>query len=156
MFEFIKTRFHGLGYKIINAVFISVVVFSSINTLMFIVKYHPHQCVYANVLAGRNMEQATGTLDYWGLSYRKALEYILETDKDKIIKIHVANLPGEFNAHILAHDDRKRLKYVNPGEAKYFLTILERRKHEFLCRDDYFSLEINGLRFVDVYKLKKE
>ncbi len=75
LFKFIKIKFHGSGYKIINTAFIFIIVSSLINTTQFMVKYHPHQCVCGNIFAGRDMRRAKYqfALDYWGLSYRKAL-----------------------------------------------------------------------------------
>ncbi|MBA7510883.1 hypothetical protein ES705_02872 [subsurface metagenome] len=125
LFKFIKIKFHGSGYKIINTAFIFIIVSSLINTTQFMVKYHPHQCVYGNILAGRDMRRAKYqfALDYWGLSYRKALEYVLKNDKSKIIKVRVANKPGKDNTYILPYEDRKRLVYVkNLDKAKYFLS----------------------------------
>ena len=49
------------------------------------IKDHPHQNVYFNFLAGKNI-QTKFELDYWGLSNKQALEYILKNDSKNIIK----------------------------------------------------------------------
>ncbi len=156
LFEYIKLKFQGRSYKIINSAFILIIVFSLIDTIQFMIKYHPHQHIYANILAGKDMRRAkvNFALDYWGLSYRKALEYILKNDKSAIIKIYVANLPGKNNAGILPLNDRNRLVYVeNPDEAKYFLSNYRMHKENYPYKDEYYSLKIGEIKYMVVYKL---
>ncbi len=154
--ESIKIRFQGLSYKAINATFILFVAFNLICIAQIIVKYHPYQNVYFNILAGRNMEEIKNNfeLDYWGLSYRKALEYILKNDTDKVIKIYVASQPGKENARILTAGDRSRLVYVkNPDEAKYFLSHYKWHKDEYLFGEEYYSIKIDKAKIMVVVKL---
>ncbi len=156
LFEFIKLKFQGLSYKIINVTFIFIIAFSLISTTQFMVRYHPYQNLYFNKLAGRNMNEVKNNfeLDYWGLSYRQALEYILRNDKSKIIKVFVANWPGKANFDILPSDDRNRLMYVeNPNEAKYFLSNYRWHKEEYPLKDEYYSIKIDGTKIMVVYKI---
>ena len=156
LFEFIKLKFKGLSYKIINVTFIFIITFSLITTARFMIRYHPYQNVYFNILAGRDMKEIKNNfeLDYWGLSYRKALEYILRNDKNKIIKVCVANWPGKANFDILTSDNRKRLMYVeNPKEAKYFLSEYRWHKEEYLLKEEYYSIKIDGAKIMVVYKM---
>lgn len=93
-------------------------------------------------------------LDYWGLSYRKALEYILRNDASKVIKIYVPEVPGRISAKILTLADRDRLVYVEqPQEAKYFLSIYKWHKDEYPYAQEYFSIKVGGAKIVIVYKL---
>ena len=154
--EYIKLKFQGQSRKIINLNFILITVFSLTSTVQFMIRYHPHQYIYANILAGKDMKRAkvNFALDYWGLSYRKALEYILKNDKSGIIKVYVANLPGKNNAGILPLNDRNRLIYVeNPDEAEYFLSNYRMYKGEYPYKDEYYSLKIGETRYMVVYKL---
>ena len=156
LFEFIKLKFQGLSYKIINVTLILVIVFSLINTARFMIRYHPYQNVYFNILAGRDMNEIKNNfeLDYWGLSYRKGLEYILKKDRNKIIKVYVANWPGKANAHMLTSDDIKRLLYVkNLEEAKYFLSNYRWHKEEYPLKEEYYSIKIDGTKIMVVYKM---
>jgi hypothetical protein len=163
-FKFIKIKFHGLSYKIINTAFIFIIVSSLINTVLFMVKYHPHQYVYGNILAGKDMRRAKYqfALDYWGLSYREALEYVLKNDKNKIIKLNVANLPGSLNANIFPLNDRKRLMYVsNPDNADYILDNYgdlgeyEWLRRKYAHKKEYYSIKVGEVKFMVVYKLKE-
>lgn len=156
LFKTVKIKFQGVGYKLINAAFVSIIAFSLVNTVKFMVKNHPYQNIYFNILAGKNMDEVKNKfeLDYWGLSYRKALEYILKNDTDKAIKIYVANSPGVSNAMILSPDDRNRLIYVkNPDEAKYFLSNYRWHKDEYPYKNEYYSIKIGGTKIMVVYRL---
>ncbi|MFB0526328.1 MAG: hypothetical protein ACETVO_02505 [bacterium] len=93
-------------------------------------------------------------LDYWGLSYRKALEFILRTDRNRIIKVYVPNWPGKANLDILTSDGRNRLMYMeNPKEAKYFLSNYRWHREEYPYREEYYSIKIDGAKIMVVYKM---
>ena len=162
LFRFIKTKFHGRNYKFINTAFILIIVLSLKNTVQFMVKYHPHQYVYANILAGRDMElaKARSALDYWGLSYRKGLEYILKTDKSDKIKVCLGQ--GKLNIGVLPASDRKRLISVkNMAEADYFLGNYKSlgryrwSRGDYPNQEEYYSLKFGEVKFMVVYKIKK-
>ncbi len=156
LFNFFKTNFQGMRYRIINATFILVAAFSLIITAQSTVKLHPYQNVYFNRLAGKNMKEIKNNfeLDYWGLSYRKALEYVLENNPDEAIKIYVANHPGKENARILKPDGRNRLIYVdNPDEAEYFLSNYRWHKEEYPYKNEYYSIKIDEAKIMVVYKI---
>jgi len=74
-------------------------------------RWKAHQYCYFNILApapATNFE-----LDYWGLSYKDALEYLVNKDSSDSIRIQVLNLPGYLNSFLLDPVDRKRLWYHN-------------------------------------------
>ena len=154
LFKYIKLKFHGRSRQIIYSILILITVLSLINTAKFMVEHHPFQNVYFNPLVSRDMKEAKKNfeLDYWGLSYRRALEYILRNDKNKVIKIYVTNRPGKVNANILTPKDRERLIYVkNPNEAKYFLSNFRGHKEDYPYKE-YYSIKINEAKIMAVYK----
>jgi hypothetical protein len=141
---------------ILRVVLTFLIIISLVNTLYFMIKYHPYQNIYFNQLAGRNMQivKSRFDLDYWGLSYRKALEYILENDSREEIKIYVENLPGFYNSYILPEKDKKRLIYVKkPEEADYFLSNYRWHKDDYPYENEFYSIEIDGAKIMVVYKL---
>ena len=87
------------------------------------IKNHPHQYVYFNFLAGKNFNKKF-EVDYWGLSYKKNIEYLL--DYQKVGKINLFNLSDiQLYYPLLGFDnnDRNRINVVNsPEEADYFMT----------------------------------
>ena len=157
--SFLKAVFHGLKYKFANSIYISLIVFGFVNAAYFIFKYHPHQYIYSNVLSGKYMDRAKveSSLDYWGLSYRKALEYILKHDNSEFINIYVPNKPGLLNALILSPQDRKRLIYVPQNDAKYIITNFRGGKagySQLINKNEFYSLKIGDIKFMVVYKPK--
>ncbi|MBN2119527.1 MAG: hypothetical protein JW734_00545 [Candidatus Omnitrophica bacterium] len=136
------------------SVLIAVICLSSIAGFMII--NHPYENIYFNRLAGSDMAQIKNRfeLDYWGLSYKQALEYIVRNDSDPIIKIYVDNLPGRLNAYILPERDAKRLVYVDtPGEAKYFLSNFRWHVEDYPYKNEYYSVTVGSAKIMVVYKM---
>ena len=100
----------------------AVIVIGTIFSAYQIITYHPFQNVYFNMAAGNNAGRLF-ELDYWGLSFRKGLEYIVKNDKRPVIGLF-ANVtdPLKNNAIFLAKEDFKRLRQTELNQADYFLT----------------------------------
>jgi hypothetical protein len=127
------------------------------DTLRFIVKNHPHENVYFNRLAGKTMSEVKQRfeLDYWGLSYRQALEYILTNDHADTIAVLVSNSPGRANAMILPSSQRDRLMYVSDeSDATYFMSNYRTHPREYDYTDEFFFIKVGGARIMVVYTLK--
>lgn len=118
---------------------IGVVVVCCSWTAVWMFKNHPYQHAYFNILAPQPIEKQFD-IDYWGLSYRQGLEWILAHDKRPKIKI-IANLPpGTHNLMMLRPEEKARLEcqYIKPAvrdtlqtsalQCDYFLT--EFRYHD--------------------------
>jgi hypothetical protein len=135
--------------------------FSLIWTARTMVAMHPYQNVYFNRLAGASMDEIKSNydLDYWGLSYRQALEYIAANDKNERITLHAANYPARANVNILEEKDRKRFIFVDSlKDATYFLGNFRYRDHKegYPHGREYFSVELNGAKIVVVLKIGDE
>ena len=100
--------------KIFVALFLTHIAF-------IMIKDHPHQNIYFNFLAGKNI----GTkfeLDYWGLSNKQALEYILKNDNKSVIKIGSAGpISLENSKQILSSLDKKRVMISENIESDYII-----------------------------------
>jgi hypothetical protein len=109
----IRRRKYSMAAKIILA---AVMVSGLARVAFFMVKNHPHENVYFNRLAGRDMASVAKKfeMDYWGLSYKQGLEYLLKIDPAETIKVAVDFRPGEFNVWILPRDERCRLITFKP------------------------------------------
>jgi len=119
------------------------------------IRYHPFQNVYFNRLAGKDLAEIKKKfdLDYWGLSYRKALEFIVTHDSREKIFIHSANLPGKMNAAILPADDRRRLVFVDRiKDADYFITNYRWQNYDLAYPGKIFSVSVRGADIVSVFK----
>jgi hypothetical protein len=61
-------------------------------------------------------------LDYWGPSYKQAIEQVLGQDSRPVITTSIHNLPGELKVKALPPDLRKRVRIVPIEQADYFFT----------------------------------
>ena len=156
LYGYIKGKCRGLSCKVINSVYILMVAFGLANVAFSMIRNHPYQNVYFNILAGRNAEEVSSRfkLDYWGLSYRQGLEYILENDKREIIKVCVDKSlwRGRRYSRLLTPHDQKRLVYVeDPDKAEYFLGVLGKQGYPY--GNECYSIRVNGMKIMAVYEL---
>ena len=101
-------------FKIFVALFLSHIAFAMI-------KDHPHQNVYFNFLAGKDI-QTKFELDYWGLSNKQALEYILKNDNKNVLKIGSAgSISLENSKQILSPLDKDRISISKNTESDYII-----------------------------------
>jgi hypothetical protein len=131
------------------------------STGFFMIKNHPYQNVYFNALAGSDVAK-NFELDYWGLTYRKALEFISSYDPSDPLYIHAADFPGEHNQRILDEKDRRRIKFVPLDEATYFIsnyrykTEYEKyRQKAFPYCNELYSIAVNNIKIVGIYRLHR-
>lgn len=91
----------------------------------FLIKNHHAGYMYFNPIVSHKPEAIRNNyeMDYWGLSYRPALEYIAAYDKRPLIRIASgAKTPAIINLLILDTNDAKRFRYTTADKADYFLT----------------------------------
>jgi hypothetical protein len=141
------------------ALFLLVLV-SVITTGTFMVRNHPNQNVYFNFIAGRETTR-NFEADYWGLSYRQGLEYILEHDKRDSIPVFAINYPGRANLEILPPAERNRIVFTEPEGADYWLSNYRfPGEHDRYFRKDppydkvFWERRVKGKPVVGVYLLK--
>jgi len=125
---------------------------------------HPYQNLYFNKLTGGiKGAQNRFDMDYWGLSYRKGLEYILKTDTGNSIPFATFNTGGKDNVLLLPEEQRNRL--VNVGDinnASYFLTNFRGGSPIRTSMDNiypykkYYSVKIDGVEILVVYRTNKQ
>lgn len=126
-------------------------------TLAFMVRWHPHQHVYLNRLAGgdRAALRQRFELDYWGLANRQLLEAIVADSDRDVIRVHAANYPGRSNALMLPPAQRRRVVFV-PGveEADYFTTTFRGHPQEYPYPDKVVSLAVAGTEIAAAYRVR--
>lgn len=119
---------------------------------------HPFENLYFNfpALICFNPVNKQFEMDYWGLSYKQGLEYLLKSNPDgKTIEICEADGPCIWNSEMLKAPDRLRLNYKSTfTKGGYFLDFhrLERRR---LVGDEKIIYEIKrfGNPILTIYKL---
>jgi hypothetical protein len=158
-FGYIGDKFQGIMYKIINTALICFVFFGTLSTMYFMAKNHPYQNLYFNKLTGgiRGAKNRFD-MDYWGLSYRQGLEYILKTDTDNPIPFATFYPNGKNNVLILPEEQRNRLLNVREiNNARYFLTNFRGYRTSMdneYPYEKYFSAKIDGVEILVVYKIR--
>ncbi|RSK37514.1 hypothetical protein [Hymenobacter metallilatus] len=117
---------------------------------------HPYQNVYFSFLPGATAERLFER-DYWGLSGREGVEWILAHDSSAAVP--VATEPRTalmlHNAQLLLPPaERARLRMVPVGQARYFLTTYRWHPGPYpdsLGREVY-TKRVNGLTLLSVFK----
>ena len=145
----------GSGRERRVALFIAVViVLCIISTSYQMIRYHPFQNVYFNTLAGNYVGQLF-ELDYWGLSFRQGLEYIVKNDKRPIIELFVYPLePAMNNSIFLEKGDIKRLRHANIHQADYFMTNYRCQPQPYKLTNEVYSISIDNKKIMSVFKLR--
>ncbi len=130
------------------------------HSLLILIRYHPHQQVYFNGLASRDVERRF-ELDYWGLSFRDGLLAIIEREPSGIIPVAVSDLPGVLNAMILPEPLRARIRFVSLDQARYFVSNHRspEQHRRFLAgeapyRNEVYTLRVGGAHILGVYDLR--
>lgn len=129
---------------------------SFISTFSNMVKMHPYQNVYFNFLAGNDMQKVKSNFefDYWGLSNRAALEYILKSDTASVITVLAPHTPGVLNAQILPLNQRNRLRFtIVLNEADYYLGDYRAHKQDYILKNEVFHVNSGNAKLVSVFKL---
>ena len=156
LFHGIISRFKGPISTIAKYTYILFIILTLSPPVYFMVKYHPYQHLYFNRLAGKDMQTVKQKfeLDYWGLSYREALEYITQQDSRTQIKVYVAHEVGWLTAEILSPADRKKILYVDtPEQAEYFVSTYRWHKGSYPYENEWYSIHIGNTDIVVVYRL---
>jgi hypothetical protein len=74
----------------------------------YLVIAHPHQYVYFNLFAGPEPSRFF-EMDYWGQSYRDALEYVAENDPSDSLTVRSWNYTGYMDRSFLSPEDKARV-----------------------------------------------
>jgi len=135
-----------------------------IKTVIFMIENHPYQNVYFNEIVSKK-EQAIRNnfeMDYWGTSYKQALEYVVSNDESSVINIMVANDPGRYNALILNSHERSKINFVDwaPGNLNLTDYVISNyrwhpKDYEFLPEKKYFNVKVLNSDIISVWKICK-
>ena len=121
----------------------------------FMVRNHPFEHLYFNRLAGADMKQVKQRyeLDYWGLSYRKALEYIVRADTSSHIRIFTTTYPGRVNVAMLPRADRNRVELVaSDADADYVMTNYRFHPQDYPYPNEVFSIRVGNASIASVFR----
>ena len=153
----INAKFTGTRRFVTRAILSAIVFFGVVETAYFMIRDHPHQNVYFSEVVRLGLVDVSGNfeVDYWGLSYKQALEYLLEHDASERILIFVKNTPGLLNMHLLPSKDRGRIESVNDvKKAKYFITNFRGAPDNDLLKNEVYSIKIGDAKLIGIYQLR--
>ena len=152
------------SHKIVRYVSVSALAISMLSTAIFMVKNHPHQQVYFNIFAGKNLDQRF-EMDYWGVAYKQAFEQLLAMDqREEPLHVYCANDPCVQNYKFLPDHLQEKIK-LRWGEdvPQYFLSNFRWPKEFQRYKDgtypyvnELFSIEVEGNSIIGIYKLREE
>jgi hypothetical protein len=120
----------------------------------FMVRYHPYQYDYFNFLAGTKMSDIKKryTLDFWGLSLKQGLEFIVKTDADQRILVQVYDgLPYAYN--ILPKSDSDRLVFTNVSPEYVIRNYYNNPFDPFAPGKKVYSVKMGDTDIVTVFKV---
>lgn len=141
---------------LINGVFGIILTAGLIEPVAFMVKYHPHENVYFNQLAGDPLTlRQRFDLDYWGLSYKQGIDYILASDSRDHILLSAVGPASLYVEYMLPHEQADRLSFTELEQADYFLTNYRWHPDDFPYPDKYFSIFVRGTEIMTVYRLRE-
>jgi hypothetical protein len=157
LFDTVKRRFRPSAFKGLCVVLTAAVVLNLAAVFSFMVRSHPYEIVYFNeIIGGVRGAKDRFELDYWGLSYKEALEYIVEYDDDDVIRFFATSRPGKSNVDIMTVEDRTRLEFVlDPYRAKYVLSGQRWQKLDYPPEREIYSIEIDGVKIMVVVEVAR-
>jgi hypothetical protein len=138
-------------------VLLSVLVVGLAEPIGFMIRFHPYQNVYFNFLAGNPATlRQRFELDYWGLSYKQAIDDILAHETEDPIVVSVATPSGKYYRDTaLSIEQRERLYLTTDvGEAKYFISNFRWHPDDYPYQDEFYSVDVRGTKIIVVYKLR--
>ncbi|MFZ5425092.1 MAG: ArnT family glycosyltransferase [Patescibacteria group bacterium] len=130
-----------------------ILVTQIIYTVIQMSKLHPHENVYFSETVHNKQNLSTRfELDYWGLSYKQAFEYLIEHE-NKEIHIYVENKPGLNNVEIMPKEYRDKIKIEKQYEnAEYYLTNY-RKKEDISMLEEIYTIRVYENNIVGIYKI---
>lgn len=140
--------------RILNACFVGIIALNQIYLVSWMVVNHPFQNVYFNnnivkLLGGKEAFER----DYGRLSIRQGLEYILAHDDCEIIYyLYVPEVRK--NSLILPNDGEKRFQYTAKITDDTDYVIYPYREITEYPWDEYYSITVDDLTILSIYKLK--
>ena len=146
-------------------VLLAALVVHSVYIAGWMIANHPHQHIYFNALAPRPLLGAYD-LDYWGTSYRAALQRLAQLDERPTIKVAFgADYPGTQNLAYLHPELRKRFVHTPQLEAAdYYITnyrywedqLAQALNREGIyAREEVYVLRVGGAKVLGIYRLKR-
>ncbi len=135
----------------------AVCILQLVFTGYFMVSNHPFEQVYFNDLVSHDKESLRKNyeLDYWGCSYKQALDHLVKENPEGPIKIS-SYAEGEylarFNSQLLSEKDRNRIEILPADSADYFITNYRWHPADYPYEHIDYSISVLNSTILCVYK----
>jgi hypothetical protein len=138
--------------KLVLSIIVTCIV---IFNFMVMVHLHPHENIYFNFLAGKDMKAVKKNfeLDYYGISSKQALEYILRNDPSLKLNICAEQYPQWLNVQYLPMEQRNRIRIVDLEYADYIICQYRFHNNDYDFKHEFFSVKVGNARIMSVFKL---
>ena len=131
-----------------------------IPTMFWMYKNHPFQYVYFNLLAGKNFNEKF-EMDYFGVSNKSLLEYIIEKDDKKVRIYSLSTTDLNLSKKILKKEIREKIDIVDNINSADYITnnyrdwngIFEPTK--FMIPKNFkifYEIKVDGISINTIYK----
>lgn len=143
-----------------NRLFMGLVAINMLWIAVIMVRLHPHQQVYFNLLAGDEIERRYEG-DYWGVSTYQGWQYIIRDSDADTLKVGVDSDAAWLNTSLLSDQDRDRVSLSMSSEGMdYFITVyrsvVDREAYHRLLGiaqwDRVFSEQVQGRSIMEVFR----
>lgn len=148
-----------VGYTTARFVISVLLLFNFAFVVQEMIVLHPYEHLYFNFLVGHDMRDIRRQFDtdYWGLTYRKGLEFLARYDASSSI-IVIADFPGWSNAFILSAYDQERIFVGFPWDVhnerpKYFMTNFFFSQKQFPGYKEIYAVTVKGANVLKVYEI---
>jgi hypothetical protein len=140
-----------IKWKMIFALFLTLII--GFHLFLFI-QLHPYENVYFNFLAGKDMKEIKEKfeLDYYGVSSKQALEYMLKNDLSLKINVCAEQYPQRLNIQYLPIEQRNRIKLVDLEYADYFICQYRFHRNDYGFKNEVFSAKVGNASIMSVFK----
>jgi len=125
--------------------------------LVFMVQSHPFSMVYFNSLVSHEDESLRHQydLEYWGCSFKQALDFIIENNNAPKIKICcIHKTPLDNNIMMLPKEQRDRIEFIaNAQDADYFITNFRLHPDDFPSTNIAHQIQVQNSTIMRIYKM---
>lgn len=153
--SFYKTFIKGeKTLRIAGLMLSSACLIYALHTTVWMIKNHPYQNVYFNFLAGKT-PYALFERDYWGLSLRNGLEYVVSHDKRGQIVLLRRHNSIIRSLDMIDEKDAQRITFTdNKTEADYFIDFYRSTPEQYTGPDEVYSVKVDNFKIMSVIKLR--
>ena len=143
--------------KKIKTAIISIILLNLLYNLNWIYKNHPNQYVYFNLI-NKGYFMNNFDLDWWGISHRESIKYILDKDDNQKIKINGKGFTNLRDSLLYIDKiDRSRVILTDINSATYIIDNKMKRIREYKKKEDivfsvFHEIKVDGFTISKILK----